>query len=163
MTFRLKANILRLLSNYIKKAGEHMQYPKHAARYVSKLSNKLRRRIDAFSSREQFSGAEGKAIHFILAQPGDVFQKDIEEEYSIRPSTATELLKKMEKNGLIIRQPLPDDARMKRIIATDKALQYKDIAMHDILSLEDELTKDISKDELEIFFKVIDKMMDNIS
>lgn len=163
MTFLLKVNILRLLSIYIQKAGEHMQYPKHAARYVSKLSNKLRRRIDAFSSHEQFSGAEGKVLHFILAQSGDIFQKDIEEEYSIRPSTATELLKKMEKKGLIIRQPLPNDARMKRIIATDKALQYKDIVMYDILSLEDDLTKGISNNDLAIFFKVIDKMMDNIS
>ena len=104
-----------------------MLYPKHAARYVSKLSNKLRRKIDAFSSRQDFSGSEGKVLHFILAQSGDVFQKDVEEEYSLRPSTATELLKKMEKNGLIYRQAMPNDARMKKIIVTDKALQYKDI------------------------------------
>ena len=140
-----------------------MLYPKHAARYVSKLSNKLRRKIDAFSSRQDFSGSEGKVLHFILAQSGDVFQKDVEEEYSLRPSTATERLKKMEKNGLIYRQAMPNDARMKKIIVTDKALQYKDIVMNDILSLEEELTKGISPKDLDVFFDVIEKMMDNIS
>ena len=93
----------------------------------------------------------------------DVFQKDIEEEYSLRPPTATELLKKMEKNGLIYREAMASDARMKRIIVSEKALQYKDMVIEDITALEEELTKDISQNELDIFFKVIEKMLDNIS
>ncbi|MEY8390334.1 MarR family transcriptional regulator [Lachnospiraceae bacterium] len=140
-----------------------MEHDKHAARYISKLSNKLRRKIDAFSSRESFSGSQGRVLHFILAQSNDVFQKDIEEEYSLRPPTATELLKKMEKNGLIYREAMVNDARMKRIVVSEKALQYKDMVIADINALEDELTKDIPQNELDIFFKVIEKMLDNIS
>lgn len=140
-----------------------MEHDKHAARYISKLSNKLRRKIDAFSSRESFSGSQGRVLHFILAQSNDVFQKDIEEEYSLRPPTASELLKKMERNGLIYREAMASDARMKRIIVSDKALQYKDMVLADITALEDELTKDIPQNELDIFFKVIEKMLDNIS
>lgn len=93
----------------------------------------------------------------------DVFQKDIEEEYSLRPPTATELLKKMEKNGLIYREAMANDARMKRIVVSEKALQYKDMVIADITALEEELTKDISQNELDIFFRVIEKMLDNIS
>lgn len=140
-----------------------MVHDKHAARYVSKLSNKLRRKIDAFSSRESFSGSQGRVLHFILAQSNDIFQKDIEEEYSLRPPTATELLKKMEKNGLIHREAMAIDARMKRIVVSEKALQYKDMVIADITALEDELTKDIPQKELDVFFKVIEKMLDNIS
>ncbi|HBG4827890.1 TPA: winged helix-turn-helix transcriptional regulator [Clostridioides difficile] len=140
-----------------------MEQNKHTARYISKLSNKIRRKIDAFSSKENFSGSQGKVLHFLLAQPNDVFQKDIEEEYGLRPPTATELLKKMEQSGLIYRETLTSDARMKRIVVTENALQYKNIVMKDITDLENELTKDISQDELDIFFKVIGKMLDNIS
>ena len=93
-----------------------------AARYVSKLSNKLRRKLDMLSSRKDFSGSQGRTLHFLLAQTDDIFQKDIEEEYSIRPSTATELLKQMEKNGLILREKVHYDNRMKKIDLTDKAL-----------------------------------------
>lgn len=140
-----------------------MKYKKYAARYIGRLSNILRRKIDAFSSKESFSGSEGKVLHFLLAQTNDVFQKDVEEEYCLRPSTATELLKKMERSGLIRREAMPNDARMKRIIVSEKALQYKDIVIADITNLEDELTKGISSNELDVFFKVMEKMIDNIS
>lgn len=140
-----------------------MVQDKHAARYISKLSNKLRRKIDAFSSREDFSGSQGKVLHFLLAQSNDVFQKDIEEEYSLRPSTATVLLKKMEKNGLIHREASEIDARWKKIIVSEKAMQYKDIVMADILNLEEELTRGISESDLDVFFSVIEKMLDNMS
>lgn len=133
------------------------------ARYVSKLSNKLRRQLDMLSSRKEFSGAQGRALHFLLAQTEDVFQKDIEEEYSIRPSTATELLKQMERNGLIRREPMPYDSRLKKIIVTEKALQYREQVVADLTALEERLVRGIGEEELETFFCVIEKMMDNLS
>lgn len=134
-----------------------------AARYVSKLSNKLRRKLDMLSSRKEFSGSQGRTLHFLLAQTEDVFQKDIEEEYSIRPSTATELLKQMEANGLIRREPVSYDNRLKKIVLTDKALTYRHRVVEDLTALEETLTKGISEEKLEIFFEVIEKMMDNLS
>ncbi len=134
-----------------------------AARYVSKLSNKLRRRLDMLSSRKEFSGSQGRTLHFLLAQTQDVFQKDIEEEYSIRPSTATELLKQMEKNGLILRETVPYDNRLKRIVLTEKALQYRQQVVEDLTDLEETLTRGISEEDLDIFFRVIEKMMDNLA
>ena len=136
---------------------------KSAARYVSKLSNKLRRKLDMLSSRKEFSGSQGRTLHFLLAQTEDVFQKDIEEEYSIRPSTATELLKQMEANGLIRREPVAYDNRLKKIVLTDKALVYKQQVVEDLTSLEKTLTKGISEKNMEVFFEVIEKMMDNLS
>ncbi|HIY18640.1 MAG TPA: MarR family winged helix-turn-helix transcriptional regulator [Candidatus Blautia avistercoris] len=134
-----------------------------AARYVSKLSNKLRRKFDMLSSRREFSGSQGRTLQFLLAQTEDVFQKDIEEEYSIRPSTATELLKQMEKNGLITREPVPYDNRLKRIAVTEKALVYKEQVIDELTALEETLIKDIPQEKLRIFFEVIEKMMDNLS
>ena len=134
-----------------------------AARYVSKLSNKLRRKFDMLSSRGAFSGSQGRTLQFLLAQTEDVFQKDIEEEYSIRPSTATELLKQMEKNGLIVREPASYDNRLKRIVVTEKALQYRQQVVEDLTALEETLTRGISETDLQIFFQVIEKMMDNLA
>lgn len=135
----------------------------NAARYVSKLSNKLRRKFDMLSSRKEFSGSQGRTLRFLLAQTDDVFQKDIEEEYSIRPSTATELLKQMEKNGLIVREPVAYDNRLKKIVVTDKALRYKQQVAEDLTALEETLVKDIPEADLQVFFRVIEKMMDNLS
>lgn len=134
-----------------------------AVRFVSKLSNKLRRKLDMLSSRKEFSGSQGRTLHFLLAQTGDIFQKDIEEEYGIRPSTATELLKQMEKNGLITREPVPYDNRLKKIVLTDKALKYKNQVVHDLTVLEETVVQGISEEKLKVFFEVIEKMMDNLS
>lgn len=134
-----------------------------AARYVSKLSNKVRRQIDALASRKEFSGAQGRTLHFLLAQPGEVFQKDIEEEYSIRPSTATEMLKQMEKNGLITREPVAYDNRLKRIVLTDKARRYQQQVVDGLTDLEERMIRGIPAQDMEIFFDVMEKMMDNLS
>lgn len=134
-----------------------------AARYVSKLSNKLRRRLDRLSSRKEFSGSQGRTLHFLLAQTEDVYQKDIEEEYSIRPSTATELLQQMEKNGLIVRVPDEHDSRMKKIALTDKALTYRSQVVRDLTDLEQTLVAGIPDEDLETFFRVIETMMENLS
>lgn len=134
-----------------------------AGRYISKLSNKIRRQLESFSFKESFSGAQGKVLHFLLAQNEDVFQKDIEVEYSLRPSTATELLKQMEKSGLITRETVPYDKRLKKIILTEKAKSYQEQVIKDLTTLEKKITKDISKDDLETCFNVLEKMLDNLS
>lgn len=134
-----------------------------AARYVSKLSNKLRRKLDLLFSKEEFSGSQGRTLYFLLAQSGDIYQKDIEEEYSLRPSTATELLKQMEKNGLILRVPVPQDNRLKKIVLTEKALSHRDQVFSELTALEETLVQGISREDLKVFFRVTEKMMDNLS
>ncbi len=69
----------------------------------------------------------------------------------------------MEKNGLIHREAMADDARLKRIILDEKALQYKDVVLADITNLEEELTAGIAEEDLDVFFRVIEKMLANIS
>ena len=136
---------------------------KSAGRCVGKLSNQIRRRLDSLALKGQFSGAQGRALHFILAQTGDVFQKDLEEEFSLRPPTATELLKQMEKNGLVRRESLDSDRRMKKIILTEKALEYQEQVKDGLMELEEYLVKGIPEEKLEIFLEVINRMINNLS
>ena len=60
-------------------------------RSIGMLSNLIRRHFSTFSFHDTLSPAQGKTLHFILARSmdTDVFQKDVEEEYSLRPPTAT--------------------------------------------------------------------------
>ena len=128
----------------------------------------LLHRPDALMEPEEVAEAfhrlesQGKVLHFLLAQKGDVFQKDVEEEYSLRPSSATQLLQKMEQDGLIRRESLPGDARRKRIVVCPKGLAYKAAVMEDIRTLEAQLTKGIDPDDLETFLRVMEQMLKNI-
>lgn len=138
-------------------------YEKRAVgRCISKLSNQIRRRLDSFSAKSGVSGAQGRVLHFVLAQPDDVFQRDIEQEFNMRPPSATELLKVMEKNGLIRRESTAQDARLKKIIVTEKAAGLVGQVFPDLEEMERDLTKGISPEQLEVFYQVIGRMSENL-
>ena len=129
---------------------------------VGKLSNRIRRRITEFSSAFPYTGAQGKVLNFLLSCEGPVYQKDVEEEFSLRPSSATELLKKMEVSGLILRVAEEKDARLKRIILTKEALSFNEEVQKGLSVLNSDITKGIKEKDIETFRKVCAKMMENI-
>lgn len=136
---------------------------RNIGRELKKLSNKIHREIDKFASKSELTGAEGRVLHYLLGQEDDVYQKDIEFKLGLRSSTATEILKKMESNNLIIRKTSTNDARLKKIIITEKALKYKEIVMNDLRNFENKLKAGLSDKEIDLFLKVIEKMISNLS
>lgn len=134
-------------------------------RRISALSNIYRRRLDQLTTQTEYSGAQSKALHFILANYREkaIVQKDIEREYGLRPPTASELLKKMEGSGLIIRKTMQEDARKKQILPTEKALRYKDQVAQNIEGLNASLMRGISRQNMEVFLQVLDQMVENLT
>ncbi len=98
-----------------------------AMRSIKRLSNGISREMCAAFGSGMFSGAQGRTLHFLLAEhtKSDVFQKDIEAEFGLRPPTATALLKELEQRGLIRKEPVSYDARKKKIVVTEEALQVQ--------------------------------------
>ncbi len=134
-----------------------------AAFLIGKLSNRMRRTLAEMSSSSPYTGTQGKVLHYLIAGKEDaVYQKDIEQEFTLRPSSATELLKKMEENGLIYRIAEQHDARLKRIMITDKALEYAETVQKDMDEMERTLTRSIKPKDLEAFKKVCQKMLSNL-
>ena len=68
----------------------------------------------------------------------------------------------MEKNDLIIRINSLEDARKKEISLTDKSIKKHDELEKKVIIFEKELLKGISCEEKKIFFKVIDKLKENL-
>ena len=62
-------------------------------------------------------------ICIIRAGHGDVYQKDVEQEFRIRRSTATVMLQSLEQKGYLVRVASTEDARLKRILLTEKAIR----------------------------------------
>ena len=134
-----------------------------AARPINILSNLLKRKIDGFSSIEGMSLTQNRVLLFLLRNSDKaIYQRDIENEYSIRPATATNLLNSLEAMGLLYRETSESDSRRKRIILRDEALKHKASAEKDIENLEALLTEGISAEELEVFRSVTDRMIENL-
>lgn len=91
-----------------------------------------------------------------------IYQRDIEKELQIRRSTATGILKLMEKNGLIKKMSDDKDARLKKIILTEKSIKYHK-RVEDIMNkLERKMISGIDEKKLNIFLEVISKIKRNI-
>lgn len=109
------------------------------------------------------TGVHGWAIGYFYENSNkDIFQKDFENHFSIRRSTATKMLQLMEKNGLISRVSVEYDARLKKIVLTDKAIDIHKKIIDDIINREKRLVNGISKEDLEIFYKVANQIRINL-
>ena len=130
---------------------------------VKKLSNRFRRRLFSDDSRRRLSHAEGRTVHFILSnQDRDIFQKDIQDRFGIRASSASSQIKNLEREGLIKRVSIEDDRRLKRIVPTEKLLSEKEYIDERSRKLNEKLVKGISDEDLDVFLRVINRMIDNM-
>jgi len=101
--------------------------PSNVAHLIKVASNEISRRINTFAGKYGLTGTQIQIIHYLANTTRDnVYQKDIEKEFNIRRSTATNILKTMEKDDLVIRRSSKTDSRLKRIILADKAKQMQD-------------------------------------
>ena len=133
---------------------------------MNKCSRLIKRYIDNSTDKAKFkkmTGAHGWAIGFFYHnRDRDIFQRDFEKECNVRPSSATSMLKLMEKNGLIKRVGVDYDARLKKIVLTEKAIKIQETLDEKFAALEKRLSEGISEEELETFFTVLSKIRKNI-
>lgn len=100
--------------------------------------------------------------YLIEAGKDGVMQKDIEQAFTIRKSTASRILKLMEKNGVIARHGVEYDARLKRITLTEDAGHHYKMMKEYAEDMELRLSAGISQEDMDIFFKVLKKMQSNL-
>ena len=136
----------------------------NTGKVINKISNRLRRRSVALQERLGMSGAQGNILNDILVdgRKRPVYQKDIEKEFGLRPSTATEALKNLEAKGLICRISEKQDGRLKRIELTSKAEEIRHLITSEIAESENLLLKGITEEERRIFIEIGKKMLKNL-
>ena len=130
---------------------------------IKTVSNLLMRNVDAKLSKfhnRDYTKMHGWIIGYIHdeSKNHDVFQKDIEKEFKIRRSTATGILQLMEKNGYLNRLPVAHDARLKKLVHTQKAIDLNEEIHSNINEFERELSECLTKEEQEMFFKITAKL-----
>lgn len=133
---------------------------------IRRLSNLIKRDVEASRIKlgiDPIKGINGWAIKYFYDNKNtDVFQKDFENKFSIRRSTASRILTTMEQKGLIERKSVESDARLKKIILTEKAIEIHNKITEEIRIREEKLRRNITNEELETFFNVIEKLCINM-
>lgn len=139
-------------------------------RHIGYAVKSLNRRIDrimdnipAIKENENLTGIQVWILNFLFRNEGkDVFQKDVEQEFKFSRPTATEILKTMERGGLILRQPVDYDARLKKIVLTDYAEVIRKQIQAQLRKTENVMTRGFSDAEIDAFYAYIERFERNL-
>jgi DNA-binding MarR family transcriptional regulator len=138
--------------------------PASTIRDIQILNHALSRRLARTAPQNIFSGAESLVLSYLFDHfRQEIYQKDIEAEFDIRPATASELLGRMEKKGLISRRPSRTDSRRKPITLTPEAVHYRTAVYSEINSLEHLVENGISAQDMAVFSRVLHQMVRSLN
>lgn len=137
----------------------------HIGKKITILSKRLHRHIDKEAAQYGITGVQARILGFIYhkSDKRDIFQKDIEEELDIRRSSVTSVLQLMEKNSLIKRVSVSEDARLKKIVLTEKGLEIQRNVYDFILKVDKSLRDELSDEEFDILVSLIDRLSKKIA
>ena len=140
------------------------QYP--LGLHINKLSRLILRKVDAAvisAIDDNITVSQAYVIDFITDNiDRDVFQKDLEMEFDLKRSSVSLMLNNMEKYDLIKRIPVAEDARLKKIVLTEKAVEISKKISIAIDSVEGKLTESMEQDEINTFLNLLNKIRTNI-
>lgn len=115
------------------------------------------------SEVEKLTGTNGWIIRYIARNSGhDVFQRDLEAEFGITRSTASRVVELMVQKGLIERKSVDYDARLKKLVLTEKAKQLSFEMHRDGDRVEFTLADGMSKDEIDNIYTTLYQMQERI-
>lgn len=139
----------------------------HTGRLVRMLNHQLKRnqKPEEAVEDDELTPMQRHILNYILLETlhRDIYQKNIEEEFQVRKSTVSGILKLIEKNGFIYRESVKEDARLKRILPTKKAEAMRPSILEHIHETEIRMTEGVSEQDLFLCKKVLYQMCQNLA
>lgn len=141
-----------------------MKVQEEVGRNVEMLSRQIIRRVNENVVNHDMTAKQGAILLYIHdeSKKRDVYARDIETAFDMRRASVTGILQLMEKNGIIKREGNKVDARLKKLVLTDKAEKIRRNLKKEIKEIESILIDGISKEEIEMFLELTKKMSLNL-
>lgn len=132
--------------------------------WVNVLSHKLKKRMNAALSEFGITAVQSRIMRYIMDKEaqGPVFQRDVEKTFEMSRSTATAILQLLEKNGVIRRESVPKDARLKSLVPTEKAQQIDERVRACMAENQRLMIEGLSEGQLLLFLEVVKHMSENL-
>ncbi len=141
-------------------------YMKNIGIELRSLGNLVMRFIEnraRAQSCDLLTGSNGWILGYLLQNADrEVYQRELEEEFSITRSTASKVVNLMEKKGLVERKIAEHDARMLKLALTEKAEALALSMRRESEKLSRILTRDFTPAEIEAMYDYIERMKKNL-
>lgn len=144
-----------------------MNYEDMLGMEIKAITNRMARRLEGAAwdiNEKSYSSAQKHTIVYLYEHQseGDLFQRDIEEFLSIQRPTATRMLNHMEANGLIKRESVEYDKRLKKLTLTQKAVNLYNDIFDEINRVETYMTRGLTDTEKAEFLRIARKIRKNL-
>ena len=98
---------------------------KDCGAWINLLSRMVKKRLNTTLQGLGITAIQSRVIFYILDhyQQQPVFQRDIESAFQLSRSTATGILQQLEKKGILRRESVASDARLKSLVPTEQAAE----------------------------------------
>ena len=100
--------------------------------------------------------------YFAHHQKNRMLQSELQQHLGIRRSTMTNILKGMERDGLIVREETEEDKRQKWVVLTELAEQKCAEHFHLVQDFESAMIQGIEEEQLQQFFAITDQIRRNL-
>lgn len=132
-------------------------------RMIHNLTKEIVRKSRPITDKPPLTQLQAGIMGYLFHnQEKSICQKHIEEQFNISGATVSNTLQVMEKNGLIIRSSMDEDARLKRITMTQTALQDHMLVEEHMQMMERKMREGMSDAEQEELFRLLAVVRNNM-
>ena len=125
------------------------------------VSKNIRYFLDLTMSANGLTSIQSRILgHLRQAQEQDrcVFQREIEEVFRIKRSSVTSVLQTLEKKGLIVRESISEDARLKKLVLTEEAKKMQIDTYQTLGDMEKQMRSLFTEEEFEQFLDYMNRI-----
>lgn len=132
--------------------------------YIQRLAKNIKYLADENLVKQNTTIEQVKIMRFLREnnEEASAYQKDVELFFNIKRSSVTNILNNMEKSGLLTREGIESDARIKKVRLTEKGKELSISLKGFILNLEGVIVDGMSEEEKAVFKKLLIKSLDNV-
>lgn len=131
--------------------------PYRVAQTANKINQSLTKVLKDFDI-----APEQRAILDFIDQDNTLSQNELSKNLGKDKTTISRTLDALEKKSYIIRIPTQEDKRVKTINLTSEGQRVLDKTKIVIENFREAMIEDLSEDEVDIMFKLLDKISNNI-
>ncbi len=131
--------------------------------YLKKIFQTMEKSLNKDLENIDLTSMQAHVLIYLYKNRNNIInQRDIERKFSLTNPTVNGILNRLENKGFIKRVISVNDARNKEIKITDKSISLITKMKKSAKNMENKMVAGIEKDELDIFYKVIKKISNNV-
>lgn len=135
-------------------------------REIRIISNLMRRRLDSsavMTRSKNITGTGGWLLGYLYAnRDRDIYQRDVEKEFSIRRATSSKVITRLEEKGFVRRESVDCDARLKKLVLTEEGMKIQRDVCRELDDFDEKLISVLTEDEQKTLFELLGKIKDSL-